>query len=128
MTIEQIITLINAGYTKDEIQSFSPSPAEQDPGAAAAPVPVPPAEEAPAAVQAPVAAPVPAAAPAPAPAAAPAPAQEPTLADLMQQVAKLTSTIQANAIAQSVLPQTRPAGAEDAIAEIIRPTYNRKKE
>ena len=123
MTIEQIITLINAGYTKEEIQSFSP--AEPTPGASAAPVavpaPVPPAEEAPAAVQAPVAV------PAPVPAPAPAPAQEPTLADLMQQVAKLTSAIQANAIAQSVLPQTRPAGAEDAIAEIIRPTYKRKE-
>lgn len=127
MTIEQIITLINAGYTKDEIQSFNPSPAEQDPGAAAAPVP--PAEEAPAEVQAPVAvaAPAPAPVPAPVPAPAAAPAQEPTLADLMQQVAKLTSTIQANAIAQSVLPQTRPAGAEDAIAEIIRPTFRKKE-
>ena len=121
MKLEEILALIHAGYTKEEIQSFNPSPAEQDPGVEQAPVP--PAEGGAAAAPAPAEVQAPVAAPAPAPAAA----QEPTIADLMQQVAKLTSAIQANAIAQSVLPQTRPAGAEDAIAEIIRPTYKRKE-
>lgn len=53
---------------------------------------------------------------------------QPTMADLMQGIAKLTSAVQANAIAQSVLPQggMRQPTAEDMLAEIIRPTFKER--
>ena len=47
--------------------------------------------------------------------------------DLMQSMAKLTSAIQANAIAQSVVPGgNQGPTAEDAIAQIIRPTFKER--
>lgn len=100
MTMQEILTLVAAGYTKEDIDKMI-SPAAPDP------VPVPD----------------------PAPAApAPAPADnEPTMRDLMQSMAKLTSAIQANAIAQSVVPGgNQGPTAEDAIAQIIRPTFKER--
>ena len=46
----------------------------------------------------------------------------------MQGIAKLTSAVQANAIAQSVIPQglQNPPSAEDMLAEIIRPTFKER--
>ena len=54
--------------------------------------------------------------------------EQPTMAELMQSIAKLTSAVQANAIAQSVIPQglQNPPSAEDMLAEIIRPTYKER--
>ena len=136
MDINTIIKLVEAGYTKDEIAQMqepatpNPAPAPVDnpapsgePGPAPAPVVQPAAVPAPAAV----------AVPAPAPAPAPVPAQvqdQPSMADIMQGIAKLTSAVQANAIAQSIIPGVgNPAmtSAEDAIAEIIRPTMREVK-
>ena len=50
------------------------------------------------------------------------------MADIMQGIAKLTSAVQANAIAQSVIPQRlqNPPSAEDMLAEIIRPTFKER--
>ena len=50
------------------------------------------------------------------------------MAELMQSIAKLTSAIQANAIAQSVIPSgiSNPPKAEDMLAEIIRPTFKER--
>ena len=110
MTMQEILTLVAAGYTKEDIEKMeapvTPAP-DQEP---AAPAPTPDPEPA---------------APAPAPAA---PADnEPTMRDLMQSMAKLTSAIQANAIAQSVVPGgTQGPTAEDAIAQIIRPTFKER--
>ena len=67
------------------------------------------------------------------PAPVPQPAQQeaqPTMAELMQSIAKLTSAVQANAIAQSVIPAgvSNPPSAEDMLAEIIRPTFHQRGE
>ena len=50
------------------------------------------------------------------------------MADIMQGIAKLTSAVQANAIAQSAIPQglQNPPSAEDMLAEIIRPTFKER--
>ena len=112
MTMKEILTLVAAGYTKEDIEKME-APAAQEP---AAPAPTPDPEPA---------------APAPAPDPVPAPAaptdNEPTMRDLMQSMAKLTSAIQANAIAQSVVPGgNQGPTAEDAIAQIIRPTFKER--
>ena len=87
----------------------------------------------------PVATPVPVAEPTNPPAQVAEPAQvvepaqqeaQPTMAELMQSIAKLTSAVQANAIAQSVIPAgvSNPPSAEDMLAEIIRPTFHQRGE
>ena len=129
MELTDIMALVKAGYTKDEIaQMEKPQPSDPNPVPASEPVatPVPVAEPAnpPAQVAEPVAV--------PAPAPAPQPAQQeaqPTMAELMQSIAKLTSAVQANAIAQSVIPAgvSNPPSAEDMLAEIIRPTFKEVK-
>lgn len=109
MTMQEILTLIGAGYTKEDIDKMmleAPAAPAPDPEPAA-PAPTPDPEPA---------------APAPAPAD-----NEPTMRDLMQSMAKLTSAIQANAIAQSVVPGgNQGPTAEDAIAQIIRPTFKER--
>ena len=52
------------------------------------------------------------------------------MAELMQSIAKLTSAVQANAIAQSVIPggaTPQTPTAEDMLAEIIRPTFKARE-
>lgn len=126
MELTDIMALVKAGYTKDEIaQMEKPQPSDPNPVPAVTPVatPAPVAEPTnpPAQVAEPVAAPV------------PQPAQQeaqPTMAELMQSIAKLTSAVQANAIAQSVIPAevSNPPSAEDMLAEIIRPTFHQRGE
>lgn len=122
MDANTIIRLLDAGYTKEEISALetvqTPTPAVETP----APVPVP--AEAP--VEAEVA--VPAPVPTPQPVPTPAPTQEqPSLSDVMHQIAKLTASIQANALANTNIPNgADPRGGltgENALAEIIRPTF-----
>ena len=121
MDANDILALVRAGYLKEEISAMSANPNP-------APEPVPtPATGEPAPVPAEEAVPT----PAPAPAPAPQPAQEqaqPSTADLMREIAKLTSAVQANAIAHSVLPRGgyQQPTAEDALAEIIRPTFHER--
>lgn len=135
MELAEILQLVKAGYTKDEIAQLqalptptpNPEPVPVDTGAQD-PEPGP----APAPVVQPVAVPAPASAPAPAPVqqVVPAPVQDQTtLADIMQGIAKLTSAVQANAIAQSVIPGGANQGptAEDMLAEIIRPKMKEVK-
>ena len=128
MELNDILTLVKAGYTRAEIEQME-RPGTPD----AAPVIVPVEEPAQAPQPAPAQVVEPAAVPAAVPAPAPQPVQaqaEPTMAELMQSIAKLTSAVQANAIAQSVIPggvtQQTPT-AEDMLAEIIRPTYHERK-
>ena len=130
MELTDIMALVKAGYTKDEIaQMDKPQPSDPNPVPAVPPVanPVPVAEPAnpPTQVVEPVAV--------PAPAPVPQPAQQeaqPTMAEIMQSIAKLTSAVQANAIAQSVIPAgvSNPPSAEDMLAEIIRPTFHQRGE
>lgn len=130
MELTDILSLVKAGYTREEIEQMEkPQPSDPNPVPAVQPVaaPVPVAEPAnpPAQVVEPVAT--------PAPAPVPQPAQQeaqPTMAELMQSIAKLTSAVQANAIAQSVIPAgvSNPPSAEDMLAEIIRPTLHQRGE
>ena len=132
MELTDILTLVKAGYTRNEIEQMeSQKPADANPIPAIQPVATPAPVSEPAPVD------VPDAVPAPVPAPAPAPVQQPiqtpvqnetTLADIMQGIAKLTSAVQANAIAQSVIPQglQNPPSAEDMLAEIIRPTFKER--
>lgn len=130
MELTDILSLVKAGYTREEIEQMEkPQPNDPNPVPTVQPVatPVPVAEPANSPTQ--VAEPV--AVPAPAP--VPQPAQQeaqPTMAELMQSIAKLTSAVQANAIAQSVIPAgvSNPPSAEDMLAEIIRPTYHQRGE
>ena len=142
MELNTILELVKAGFTHDEIMSMA-QPAQTppvqvgDPNPNTEPVqvtvstPTQPTEPKP--VQAQVVEPVAPAVPAPAPAPVPQPVQtpaqdQPTMADIMQGIAKLTSAVQANAIAQSVIPQglQTPPSAEDMLAEIIRPTFKER--
>ena len=131
MELTTVLELVKAGFTKDEImqmeqptvQNANTEPvqtADVEPKQTTEPAP------APAQVVQPVAVPAPVPTPAPVQQPVQTPVQnQPTMADLMQGIAKLTSAVQANAIAQSVIPggQTGLPSAEDMLAEIIRPTY-----
>ena len=122
MELADIMALVKAGYTRNEIEQMAQAA-------------VPNTEQLPTPDDTPTPTPEPTTTqvvePAPAPAPTPTPVQEeaqPSMADIMQSIAKLTSAVQANAIAQSVIPQglTNPPSAEDMLAEIIRPTYKER--
>lgn len=110
MVLSEIMALVNAGFTKDDISKMLS--AAPDPEHAPAPEPEPTPEPA----------------PEPTPTPAPAEDQQPSMADLMQSIAKLTSAVQANAIAHSVIPggSNQEPTAEDMLAEIIRPTFKER--
>ena len=135
MELNDILALVKAGYTREEIEQMAkPTPSDPNPVPAVEPVANPVAEPVnpPAPVVEPVAVSAPAPVPQPVPTQAPASVQtEPTMAELMQSIAKLTSAVQANAIAQSVIPggaNPQTPTAEDMLAEIIRPTYHQRGE
>ena len=120
MDAETILKLVNAGFTKEDIMGLgnvqAPTPAQAEPAEEPAPVPVLEVAEEPVAVAA------------PAPTPQPAPAQEqPSLSDVMHQIAKLTASIQANALANTNIPNgadpRNGLTGENALAEIIRPTF-----
>lgn len=122
MELTDILALVKAGYSRDEIaQMENTVPGNANP----VPVPEPVPETEPTAEPTPVQAQV--AEPVAKPVAQPTQA-EPTMAELMQSIAKLTSAVQANAIAQSVIPGGVPnqPTAEDMLAEIIRPTFKER--
>ena len=126
MELADILLLVKAGYTREEIaQMDKQAPATADPEPVPAPVKTAEPEAKPADPQTPVAEPV----AQPVPTAVPTQTEtQPTMAEIMQSIAKLTSAVQANAIAQSVIPPgvTTPPKAEDMIAEIIRPTFKER--
>ena len=124
MELTDIMALVKAGYTKNEIMQMAqpaPTTADSEPVQMAMDIPAQVSEPAPAHVTEPVAV----AKPVPQPEQIPA---EPTMAEVMQSIAKLTSAIQANAISQSRIPEglSNPPSAEDMLAEIIRPTYKER--
>ena len=138
MEIGTILELVKAGFTKDEILQMdaqAPTALNPEPVQLSIDIPVQevqPSSTPPQAVE-PVTVPQPVPAPQPAPQPVPAPVQtpaenQPTMLDIMQSIAKLTSAVQANAIAQSVIPAglSNPPSAEDMIAEIIRQTYKER--
>ena len=140
MELNTILELVKAGFTKDEIMHMAqptqttpnPTPvAEQntdpEPVQLQMDLPAPTPKPVQAQVVEPVAPAVPTPTPVPQPVQTPA-QDQPTMADIMQGIAKLTSAVQANAIAQSVIPQglQNPPSAEDMLAEIIRPTFKER--
>ena len=132
MELDTILELVKAGFTKDEIMQMA-QPTNSKPNTEPVQTPVATPAQEPEPIPAPVDVPVVPAVPAPAPAPTPQPVQtpaqdQPTMADIMQGIAKLTSAVQANAIASSVIPQglQNPPSAEDMIAEIIRPTFKER--
>lgn len=126
MELNTVLELVKAGFTKDEIMQMAQTTTPvTNPEPVQTPVDTPAQETEPTPAQ--VAEPVAPVVPAPVPAQQPA-QDQPTMADIMQGIAKLTSAVQANAIAQSVIPQglQNPPSAEDMLAEIIRPTYKER--
>ena len=130
MDAKSIIRLLDAGYTKEEITAMEtaqvPTPAVETPTPAPAPVQIPVVNGNPDPYPVPAEAPVAVTVAEPTP--QPTPAQEqPSLSDVMHQIAKLTASIQANALANTNLPTgADPRGGltgENALAEIIRPTF-----
>ena len=132
MELTDILSLVKAGYTRNEIEQMEkPSPSDPNPVPTVQPIETPIQVTEPA--NPPTQAVEPVAVPAAVPAAVPQHTQQetqPTMADLMQSIAKLTSAVQANAIAQSVIPEgvSNPPRAEDMLAEIIRPTFHQRGE
>ena len=134
MELNDILALVKAGYTRDEIaQMDNPQTPVTNPEPVQLQMQIPSQPTEPASVPAQVAEPVTPAVPAPVPTQQPTQTQpneqtQPTMADIMQGIAKLTSAVQANAIAQSVIPQglSNPPSAEDMLAEIIRPTFKER--
>ena len=125
-TVEQILQLIQGGFTHDEIMQLTGT-AVPTPAPAPEPTPTPDPEPTPSQAPDPV--------PAPAPVPAPEPAQ-PDLSDLIKanaelqkQMAQLTSAVQANAIAHTMLPGGVPQqpDAAQVLGEIIRPTRSKKE-
>lgn len=126
MELNTILELVKAGFTKDEImQMAQPSPTVPNAEPAQVDTSAQTTEPEPAQVAEPVAVAQPVAQPVQA-----QEQKEPTMQELMQSIAKLTSAVQANAIAQSAIPQgiSNPPKAEDMLAEIIRPTFHQRSE
>lgn len=120
MDAKSIIRLLDAGYTKEEISAMENVPEQKPAVETPVPTPAPVPEQKPAEAEV--------ATPTPTPTPAPAPAQEqPSMADVMHQIAKLTASIQANALANTTIPNgadpRNGLTGEDALAEIIRPTF-----
>ena len=128
MTAQDIIKLVEAGFTHDEILNMENGPVSlatvQTSAPAPEPVPEPTNESAPAQ------------APAPATVPDPVPDQkhdkpDPVylITELSKQVAQLTSAVQAQAIQNSSIPGGLPKmpDAADTLAEIIRPTRKPKE-
>ena len=136
MELNTILELVKAGFIKDEIlQMAQPQPAHADPlpepVQLSMDLPAPNPEPEPAQADKPVAVAVPVPEPQPAQTLQPVQAvaqDQPSMSDIMQSIAKLTSAVQANAIAHSVIPAglQNPPSAEDMLAEIIRPTYKER--
>ena len=118
MELTDIMALVKAGFTRDDIRQMEqkePNNPNPEPVQLAMDIPAQTNEPVPAQVAEPVA--VPGTQPA-----------QPSMAQLMESIAKLTSAVQSNAIAHSVIPggmHDAPT-AEDMLAEIIRPTYKER--
>ena len=129
MEVSEILSLVKAGFTKDEIVQMA---AQNNPAPNPEPVPVANPTQNAEPEQTPVVEPVDVAVPEPQPAPAPVQAQaegQPSLSDVMRSIAQLTSAIQANAIQTSFIPGGNPNQPDAAatLAEIIRPTRKKKE-
>ena len=107
MKIDEVMMLIKAGYTKEEIQAMeAPAPApEPTPEPTPAPAPEPTAE------------------PAPEPAAEPAPMDQmmQTLQNMIRQNQQMLEAMQAANVQAARMPEEKKETPEDLIAKIIAP-------
>lgn len=104
MKYEDLMKLVNAGFTKAEIQAMVSA-------------------EQPAPEQAPAPEPEPEPAPAPAPAPAPEPNYNQAIQQLTDQVSQLTNLVQRSNLLRMEQPEVKQESAEDIIASIIYPTF-----
>lgn len=111
MKPEDILKLVNAGFSKSEIMAICGQQIQE-----AAPAPEPEPEPAPD--------PVPD--PEPQPAPAPDPASE-AIAKLTQQVTNLTNLVQKSNLLRSEQPVIKETKPEDIIASIIYPTFKQSE-
>ena len=129
MTVEQVLNLVNAGFTREQIMHLE-STGMLAPAAApaAAPAPAAPAA-APAAAPTPAAAPAAAPTPAAAPAAAPAPAAPAAGFDsILAEVEKIKQALQTTAILGMQQPAQSGKTSVDILAAVIAPPKNLTKE
>ena len=117
ITIEQRITLLNGGYTPEQIAEFENAEIHQTPEPQPSPQPTPEPEAQPT----PQPTPEPEAQPTPEPEAQP----EYSNADVMQAIAGLKSLIQSSNLQNTFMPNVKPQDAADVLAKVIRP--ERKK-
>ena len=121
---QAILTLLNAGYTKAEIDAMQ-APAGTTPAPAPAPAPDPAPAPAPAPV--PAAAPAPTPAPAPAQAETPAPDPAPALAPIQLSEAQLQQLIQGIAVTTSSGKIEVPPTAQDSLKKFYTAMYGDTK-
>lgn len=103
MTFEQLMKLLDAGFTKEEIMALNGTPA-----------PAPQSE------------PEPAPQPEPEPQPEPAPAPQNDQAAILAKLEELNQTIIRSNINKSRQPETE--SVDDILATIIRPTFKNKEE
>ena len=117
MTYSELMKLVNAGFTKQEILAIT-GQLNAEPAKAPDPVPEPEPAKAPDPV------------PEPEPAKAPDPVPDATqsaLDQLTAQVTKLTTLVQRSNILNSEQPVLKQQTAEDIVASIIFPSYKGDK-
>lgn len=117
MTFEQLMKLLDAGFTKQEIMALNGTPA---------PAPQPEPEPGPGPEPAPAPQPVPEPAPAPQSVPEPAPAPQNDQAAILAKLEELNQTIIRSNINNSRQPETE--SVDDILATIIRPTFKNKEE
>lgn len=118
MTYSELMKLVNAGFTKQEILAITGQLSAEPAPEHAAPDPVPDPE------------PAKAPDPVPEPVKAPDPVSDPTqsaLDQLTAQVTKLTTLVQRSNILNSEQPELKQQTAEDIVASIIFPSYKGDK-
>lgn len=124
MKYEDLVTLLKAGYTRQEIEAMESQPAPAAPAAAPDTNPTP--------------APTPAPVPTPAPTPAPAPAADPTpapstnqdiasvLAAIQTMGNNIVTALQAAQLGGATLPTAKPDSIESVMASIINPNGGEK--
>ena len=127
MRLEDVMALVHAGYTKDEIGAMTaPEPAPA-PAPAPAPEPAPTPAPEPAPTPAPAPAPTPAPTPAPAPAPAPAAAPATPVSQTEALLREILGAVQMSNIKKITTEPPVEKGADVVTARIINPNYGKEK-
>lgn len=128
MNSADVIKMLNAGFTREEILNMDTAPAaDPQPAPAAAPQPAPATDPQPAPAATPQPAPAADPQPAQAPAADPQPAAAPSWDRLMQEFADLKRAVQAGNRNAAQQPAPVTMDGETVLANIIAPTKTKNK-